>query len=387
MSAPMAHALLGASSAYRWMACPGSALLAAEFPDTGSIYAEEGSLAHDLAEKLILHKPTSAIKRKIKKFYADHPELDGSVEEMTKVLQPYVDFVREEYNAVKAQDEGAELLTEQKIDTSRWIPGGFGTTDVAIVGANRLHIIDLKYGKGVPVSAENNPQIRIYALGTMDLLDTVYEFGTVQTTIYQPRLDNVSTEAYYVEDLEEWGEIVLAPAAQAALQDDAPMHAGEWCRFCPAKATCWERTRHNLVTAEAKDKLLTMEQIGQLLCRLDDLVKWAKDVQEHALASALKGEAVPGWKVVEGRSVRKYTGTEAEIVKQAEGAGFDRALLYETKLLGVSAMEKLMGKKKFADVLGAYIEKPPGKPTLVEEEDPRPAINNTENAVNDFFNE
>lgn len=387
MSAPSAHALLGASSAYRWMNCPGSALLATQFPNESTIYAEEGSLAHDFAEKLILRKATTAIKRKVKKFYSDHPELDGSVEDMEKTLQPYVDFVREEYNRAMAEDPAAELLTEQKIDTSRWIPGGFGTTDVAIVGGGKLHIIDLKYGKGVPVSAENNPQIQIYALGTMDLLDTVYEFDTVQTTIYQPRLDNVSTEAYYIEDLEAWGDVVLAPAAQEALLDDAPMHAGEWCRFCPAKATCWERARHNLITAEAKDRLLSTEQIGALLGHLDELIKWAKDVQEHALSAALRGEEVPGWKVVEGRSVRKYSGSEAEIVKQAEGAGFDRALLYETKLLGVSAMEKLMGKKQFNDVLGAYIEKPPGKPTLVEEDDPRPAINNTENAINDFFND
>ena len=306
---------------------------------------------------------------------------------MIKTLEPYVDFVKEEFTDAVMHDGGAQLLTEQRVDLTAWIPGGFGTTDVAIIGGKTLHIIDLKYGKGVPVFAEGNPQLRLYALGTLAMLEMVYDIDEVKMTIYQPRIDNVSSDTISATELKSWGENEVKPAAELALSDNAPFAAGSWCQFCPARQQCRTRAENYMSLAEYKKKaLLSVEEIGKILGDVDGLVKWAEDLKEGALTRALEGENFPGWKVVEGRSIRKYSGTEDEIVRQCEGAGYDHALLYETKLLTVSAMEKMMGKKQFAEVLGDYVEKPAGKPTLAPESDKRPAIVNA-TAAEDFADE
>ena len=388
MAAPKGHAKLSSSASHRWMNCPGSVKASECFPASSSIYADEGTLAHEAAEQLIqTGKITPAHKGKITKFYKEHQELGGDADQVAKTLEPYVEFVHEELQDAKRTDPGAQLLTEQRVDLTPWIPGGFGTTDVAIIGGKTLHIIDLKYGKGVPVFAEGNSQLRLYALGTLDLLDTIYDIETVKMTIYQPRIDNVSSDSIPAETLKAWGEDEVKPAAALALTDNAPMAAGDWCQFCPARQSCRTRAEKFESLEEYKKKaFLTVEEIGELLGQIDGLVKWAEDLKDGALTRALEGEEFPGWKVVEGRSIRKYSGTEEEIVRQCEGAGFDHALLYETKLLTVSAMEKLMGKKKFAEVLENYVEKPPGKPTLAPESDKRPAIVN-DNAADDFAGE
>jgi len=388
MAAPTKHAKLNSSGAHRWMNCPGSVKISEQFPASSSIYADEGTLAHDAAEQLIkTQKVSAAHKGKITKFYGEHPELGGSVAEMITTLEPYVDFVQEEYAEALKTDAGAQLLTEQKVDLSNWIPEGFGTTDVAIIGGKTLHIIDLKYGKGVPVFAEGNPQLRLYALGTLAMLEMIYDIDEVKMTIYQPRIDNVSSDKIPAAELKKWGEEQVKPAAELALSDNAPFAAGGWCQFCPARQQCRTRAENFLSLKEYKKKaLLSHEEIGKILGEVDGLVKWAEDLKDGALTRALEGESFPGWKVVEGRSIRKYSGTEDEIVRQCEGAGYDHALLYETKLLTVSAMEKMMGKKQFAEVLGDYVEKPAGKPTLAPEDDKRPAIVNN-SAAEDFADE
>ncbi len=388
MAAPTKHAKLNSSGAHRWMNCPGSVKISEQFPASSSIYADEGTLAHDAAEQLIKSgKVSAAHKKKINAFYEEHPELSGDAEQVIKTLEPYVDFVKEEFTDAVMQDGGAQLLTEQRVDLTAWIPGGFGTTDVAIIGGKTLHIIDLKYGKGVPVFAEGNPQLRLYALGTLAMLEMVYDIDEVKMTIYQPRIDNVSSDTISAAELKSWGENEVKPAAELALSDNAPFAAGSWCQFCPARQQCRTRAENYMSLAEYKKKaLLSVEEIGKILEDVDGLVKWAEDLKEGALTRALEGENFPGWKVVEGRSIRKYSGTEDEIVRQCEGAGYDHALLYETKLLTVSAMEKMMGKKQFAEVLGDYVEKPAGKPTLAPESDKRPAIVNA-TAAEDFADE
>lgn len=388
MAAPTKHARLNSSSAHRWMNCPGSVKLSDLFPSSSSVYADEGTLAHDAAEQLIKTNQVSMEHRKrIDAFYAEHPELGGDANQMITALMPYADFVRESYNEQLHEDPATRLLTEQRVDLTPWIKDGFGTSDVVIIRKGRLHIIDLKYGKGVPVFAEGNPQLRLYALGSLDMLDLVYEVEEVTMTIYQPRLDSVSTDTISADELYKWGEEMIKPAADLALTDDAPFAAGSWCQFCPARKSCRERAEAFLRLEEyRKQALLSVDEIGGILGQIDGLVKWADDLKEGALTRALEGEVFPGWKVVEGRSIRKYSGTEEEIVRQCEGAGYDHALLYETKLLTVSAMEKMMGKKQFSEVLGTYIEKPPGKPTLAPESDKRPAIVNT-SAAEDFADE
>lgn len=377
MAAPVAHHALGASGAHRWSHCPGSVKLAEQYPAGSTIYADEGTLAHECAEQLITTgKVTKKHQTAVDKFYKAHPELGaGSADQMIRTLDDYVAYVAEEYAEQLKQDPATLLMTEQRVDLDRWIPGGFGTSDVVIIRSGYLHIIDLKYGKGVAVSAEDNEQLRLYALGALDALDPVYEVEQVKMTIYQPRLDNVSTDMMQADALYLWGDSTIKPAADLAMQDDAPFAAGDWCTFCPARRECRERTEYYLALEDYKAKaLLTPAEIGVVLKDVAGLVKWAEDLKEGALTRALQGDGIPGWKVVEGRSIRKYSGTEDEIVRQCEGAGYDRAMLYEHKLLGITAMEAMMGKKQFADVLGGYVEKPEGKPTLAPDSDKRPAI-------------
>lgn len=389
MAAPTKHHPLGASGAHRWINCPGSVKLGEAYPAGSTVYADEGTLAHECAEQLIkTGKVTKKHRDKVDQFYANHPELGGgSADQMIRSLEDYVAYVQECYAEECKIDPAAQLMTEQRVDLNEWITGGFGTSDVVIIRTGYLHIIDLKYGKGVTVSAESNPQLSLYALGTLSDLDPVYEIDMVRMTIYQPRLDNVSTDTVDADDLYAWGDLTVKPAAELAMSDEAPFSAGDWCMFCPARRDCRERAEHYLALEDYKEKaLLKPAEIGAILKDVAGLVKWAEDLKDGALTRCLQGEKIPGWKVVEGRSIRKYSGTEEEIVRQCEGAGYDRALLYEHKLLGITSMEALMGKKQFAEVLGAYVEKPEGKPTLALESDKRPAITGN-NAAEDFADE
>lgn len=386
---PELHAKLSSSASKRWLGCPGSVKLSEHYPNGSSIYADEGTIAHGMAEGMISKDDKLVQKYEVEaaKFYGEHPELNGTFLEMKMILQPYVDYVFEEYAEQVHEDGAAQLMTEERVDLAEYIPGGFGTSDVVILRQGRLHIIDLKYGKGVSVSAEDNPQLKLYALGTLARFDMLYDIEDVVMTIYQPRLDNVSTDTIKAKDLYAWGEEVIKPGARLALSEDAPVHAGDWCQFCPARYDCKERARDAMELQKYLGQMvLSPEEIAEILGKIDRLVKFAEDIKDSALTKALDGEEIPGWKVVEGRSIRKYVGSEEEIVRQCEGAGYDQALLYERKLLTITNMEKLMGKKQFAEVLGAYVEKPEGKPTLAPESDKRPAITNN-SAAEDFADE
>lgn len=378
---PTEHARINCSSAKRWINCPGSVQIAERFPQTTSIYADEGTLAHTQAEEALNGKYTFEASDRVCRFYEEHPGLGGSLEEMRQTLKPYIDYVLEEFEAQKQEDPAAELMTEQRVDLSDYIPDGFGTADVVIVRSGYLHIIDLKYGKGVPVFAEGNPQLRLYALGTLAMLDMLYDIQTVVMTIYQPRLDNVSTDTVSASELYTWGDEVIKPAVSKILSADPPMSAGSWCQFCPAKGTCRARSDHYMSMNQMVDRaLLSNDELSFVLSQVDDMVRWATDVKDATLAKILDGEHVEGWKAVEGRSIRKFCGSEDEIVAAAGAAGYDKALLYETKMLGLSAIEKIMGKKDFAAALGQYVEKPEGRPALAPDSDKRPALVKDRNA-------
>lgn len=392
------HSFLPASSAGRWMPCPGSAYIATLYPEKTSANAEEGTLAHELAAYEIDNRDTdhkdaaykkgrTAIKKKVDAFYKDHPELDESFTTMSKALEPYIDYVIARYQEALDGDASAVLMTEQRVEFGEYVQGGFGTSDVVIIGGGRATVIDLKYGKGVPVSAINNPQIRLYAIGAVNAFDLVYDFDEVAVVIYQPRLDSVTEEVLTVDALKAWAADEVKPAADLALSDNPPYNPGPWCHnyFCPAAGSCKARAKAALAAEEFSDRdpaLLSDEELSDALTRAELLASWVKDLQAFALSEALDGAEIPGWKVVEGRANRKYK-DEGAVAAAAIEAGYAEAMIYEKKLLTLSAMEKLMGKKQFHEVMetSGLVYKPQGSPTLAPETDKRPAFNT---ATNDF---
>ena len=262
--------------------------------------------------------------------------------EMDEATDFYVDTVLEEFAAA---GEGAELMIEQRLDLTKWIPEGFGTSDVVIIGGNMIQVIDLKYGKGVKVEAKNNPQFRLYGLGAVNLFGDLYDFDTVKTTVIQPRLDHVASEVVLLKELLLWGEEEVAPRAIMAMEGTDYFAAGDWCRFCPAKARCRKRAEYNLDLARMefqKPPLLSDEEIAEVLAQADHLKKWAEEVSEYALTEALSGKHFEGWKLVEGRSIRKYA-DEIQVADKLKAAGFDEAMLYQRKLYGITEMEKIVG--------------------------------------------
>lgn len=382
---PNAHSKYPASSSARWIGCPGSIRLSEECQqtDTGSAYAEEGTVAHEAAEIKLRIATDKTVKASALKAVMKSEYWDGEMDEATDF---YRDLVLEHLNAA---GPAASLMIEQRVDYSDYAPTGWGTSDAVIINDDVIEVIDFKYGKGVRVNAQNNTQMRCYALGALQVFGDLYDFKTVRYTIVQPRLDHVSTEEITVDDLLDWGDKVLKPAAELAQKPDAPTHAGEHCRWCPARAICRTRAEANLELAKydfAKGDLLDAEEIGDILAKADELVKWAADIQEYALQQAMDGKTYNGWKLVEGRSVRKYA-DELKVSETLQKAGYDEAILYERKLLGLTAMEKLVGKKKLTETLGDLIIKPAGKPVLVPASDKREAINTAAGAAADFKQE
>ena len=304
-------------------------------------------------------------------------------EEMSDCATGYAAYVLEQVEAAKQTCTDPVVLIEQRVDFSRWVESGFGTADCIIIADGTLQIIDYKHGLGVLVSAKENPQMQCYALGALELFDGIYDINSVRMTIYQPRRDNVSTYKISKDKLYRWADEVLKPAADLAFAGDGNFLCGEWCGFCKAKHECRARADANMELARYDFKLpplLTDEEVEEILVRADDLVTWAADIKEYALQQAISGKKWNGWKLVEGRSNRRYT-NETAVAGVVTDAGFDP---YEHKVLGVTAMQKLLGKSRFDELLAAYIEKPPGKPTLVPESDKRPAINT---AKQDFMEE
>ncbi len=265
----------------------------------------------------------------------------------------------------------------------RWVQDGFGTADCIVIADGELNIVDYKHGKGVEVSAVENPQMMLYALGALEIFDGIYDIDSVRMTIYQPRKSNISVCVMEKDSLLEWAHNDLAYKAKLAYEGGGEFACGEWCRFCKAKAECRERAEANLALVRydfEEPPLLTDEEIADILDKVDALTAWAADVKEYALQQAVSGTVFPGWKLVEGRSNRKYT-SESAVAAAVEGTGFDP---YEKKLLGITAMQKLLGKSRFEELLAPYIEKPQGRPTLVRSSDKRPEWNT---AKNDFMEE
>ena len=363
---PKGHAILSASSSDRWLHCPPSARLCESYDDKGSDYAAEGTDAHALCEY--------KLRRALGMEAADPTEnLTWFNEEMSDCAAGYAAYVLEQVEAAKQNCADPTVLIEQRVDFSRWVEGGFGTADCIIVADGILQIIDYKHGLGVLVSAEENPQMMCYALGSLELFDGIYDIETVSMTIYQPRRDNVSTYELSKDELCHWAEETLKPAADLAFAGDGEFKCGDYCRFCKARNDCRARADANLELARYEFKLpplLTDEDIEDILSKVDELVSWASDIKEYALQQAISGKEWSGWKLVEGRSNRRYT-NETAVAGAVTDAGFDP---YERKVLGVTAMQKLLGKSRFDELLGLYIEKPQGKPTLAPESDKRPAM-------------
>ena len=370
------HALLSASSSHRWLNCPASARLCESYEDKGSGYAAEGTDAHSLCEFKL--KSVLGVEAK------DPTEmLSYYSEEMEDCANGYASYVLELVEAEKQICADPVVLIEQRVNFSRWVESGFGTADCIIITDGMLRIIDYKNGLGVLVEAENNPQMMLYALGTLEIFDGIYDIDTVSMTIYQPRRANVSTFTLSKVDLYQWAEDTLKPAAELAYAGGGDYKCGDWCQFCKAKNDCRKRSEYNLELAKFDFQLpplLTDEDVEEILGRVDELVSWANDIKDYALQTAVGGKEWYGWKLVEGRSNRKYT-DEVVVAETVTAAGFDP---YERKVLGITAMTSLLGKKRFEEVLGGYIEKPQGKPTLVPESDKRPAINTAKQDFNDY---
>ena len=367
------HALLSASSSDRWIHCPPSARLSETYEDKGSDYAAEGTDAHSLCEYKL---------KTVLGMEADDPteNLSWFNQEMDDCASGYAAYVLEQVEAAKETCSDPVVLIEQRVDFSRWVEEGFGTADCIIIADGTLQVIDFKYGLGVLVSATENPQMMCYALGALELFDGIYDIDTVRMTIYQPRRDNLSTYELSKNDLHTWADDVLKPAAELAFAGDGNFLCGEWCGFCKAKNACRARADANLELAKYDFKLpplLTDEDVEDILSKIDDLVSWASDIKEYALAQAISGKQWSGFKLVEGRSNRRYV-NDAAVAAAVTEAGFDP---YEQKLLGITAMQKMLGKARFDEVLSGLIEKPQGKPTLVPESDKRPAMNT---AITDF---
>ena len=381
----MAHAVLSASGASRWLACTPSARLEEQFPDSTSEYAKEGTLAHEVCElkvrkNLIELMSTRTYNTKLKKIKENELWQD----EMDKFTDAYLEYIQE---LVHSYSCSPAVMVEKKVDFSQYVPEGFGTADCIVIAEGTMHIIDFKYGKGVAVSAENNPQMKLYALGAYLEYSMLYPIEKIRMAIIQPRLENEASESeIFVAELMDWAENVVKPLAEKAYKGEGTYIAGNHCRFCRAKATCRERARMNLEASKFEMKagaLLSDTEVGEALKMAQDLAKWAEDLKEYALTESLKGKIIPGWKAVEGRSVRAFKDTDLAI-KTIIDSGIDEALLYERKQLTLAQIEKLLGTKQFKELVGELVEKAPGKPTLVLETDKREKIVNRITAEEDF---
>jgi hypothetical protein len=372
------HAILSASGAHRWLSCSPSARLELEFNDNSGAAADEGTAAHALAE----HKLRKALKMRSKK-----PISKYDCDEMDGYTDGFVAFVMEQIAQAKLSCTDPLVLIEQKLDFSKYVPDGFGTGDFLLIADGTLHVVDFKYGQGVLVEAENNPQMKLYALGALELFDGIYDISTVSMTIYQPRRENVSTHTVFKESLYRWAEEVLKPTAALAYDGGGEYIPGEHCQFCRAAVKCRARAEAKLKLAAfefALPPLLSDEEISEVLAAIGDLTSWANEIMAYATDAAVNhGKEWPGFKVVEGRSNRRYSDEEA-VAEAAKAAGYRD--IYKQSLITITEMERLMTKSKFNEILGRLIEKPPGKPTLVPLSDKRPAMN-VSNAKIDFTEE
>ncbi len=381
MPTPTEHALLSASSAYRWLACTAAPRFEAQFPERTSEYAEEGRLAHSVCELYARRKLLLLSDRAFDMRLAELREDPRWSDEMLQTAETYACYLAEK---AASYPTTPYVALEIRVDLSDYIPEGFGTCDCAMIGDGALHITDYKHGKGVPVSATGNPQMRLYALGALKAFAPVYGgvISGVSMGICQPRLSEaVEEERMTVEELREWGESIK-PVAREAYDGPGRFCPGEHCRFCRGKSQCRARAEQNMALEDFRGVPLSDTEIGELLERGKDLVQWYADLQTYASDTLLAGGEIPGWKLVAGRSNRAFADTDAAY-QTLLTAGYDEALLYDRKPKTLSELEKMLGKKKFADLLGKQVVKPQGKPTLVPMSDKREPYST---AASDFAN-
>lgn len=379
------HALLGPSSASRWLNCTPSARLEENYPDTAGVAAQEGTLAHELGETLIKHHHGLITEKEylsaLERISAD-PLYSN---DMLDHADSYAAFVNEQLTAAKQVTTDAVLQIEAKLNLTDYVPEGFGTGDAVIIADGTLSITDLKYGKGVMVSCENNKQMMLYALGALREYDYLYDIHTVSMTIFQPRLDNISTFIMSVSDLRKWAVDELAPKAKLAFEGKGEFVTGDHCKFCKAKSRCKALAEANLTIAKydfADPTLLTDAEIADILTKADAFKSWISSLEDYALAEALSGKKFEGFKLVEGRSNRCYADQD-KVADTLIKNGIPEEIIYTKSLLGITAMEKAISKKTFGALLTDLVIKPQGKPALVPATDKRQEFNS---AVNDFIN-
>ena len=377
---PVKHALLGASSAARWIACPPSARATENLPDEESEYAAEGTRAHEVCEV--------ALRRNLKNWEQGQALMevipggalgkDEKSSEIIRAANQYIDFIHEQW-ALFPHKPG--VFIEQEVDVSRWVPEGFGTCDCLMIGDGILHIVDFKYGKGVPVSPVRNPQLMYYALGAYALGDGSEAIDTVRMRIVQPRIqEEPETWELSLADLLTWAREVLTPAAQMAWKGEGEFCPGPHCKdhFCKAYPNCraWQDKYGPLAGFEPlpQPAALTDEELGDWLRKVQGLAQYARDLEGYAQTALLEGRSLPGWKLVAGRSTRKWVDQDAAF-KQMEADGTNEAMLYTRTPISLTVAEKMIGKKKFAETMSAFITKAPGAPKLAQDSDPRPAYN------------
>lgn len=373
-----AHARFSPSSGKRYLSCPPSLLLEEQFPDEQSPFAAEGSAGHEMAEYLINKHLKKRTKRPVSDYYSD---------ELMEAVEDYTAYAVSQIEEAKQNCENPFFGVELKVSLADRVDGCFGIADMVVVDDRKIHIIDLKLGKGVMVDAERNVQLMIYGLGVLDMLGFLYEIETVELTIVQPRIEHFSTWEISAEELLSWGKEVFEPRAAKALSGEGEFMAGDHCRFCKARFTCRARAEEYLKLAQmefAEPALMSDEEIAEVLSKADALKKWAEEIYAYAQNEAVVNHKEwPGFKLVLGRSNRKYT-DETDVAEAAKKAGYTD--IYKQSLIGITEMERLMGKKKFNEILGSFVYKPEGKVTLVPDSDKREAVK-TATAEADFKEE
>ena len=383
------HARLSPSAAARWLTCTAAPTLEAQFPDESSVYADEGSFAHKLAELEAGKALKLTTAAKYKRAVGGLSKNETYNAEMHECAKDYADHIKAIFKKEKAKTPDAFAELEVKLDLSSFIPEGFGTADCIIISDTTLYVIDFKYGKGVKVSAEGNAQMELYALGALELYGALYDIETVSMTIIQPRLGSVETAERKAEDLYTWAESTVKPAAEAAFNGPGEFCPSEpACRFCKAKGTCPARAQHyvDLFDDTPEPKTLTAEEAGEILTKAAGMKTWLSDLEAVVFSALMAGEPVSQWKLVEGKSNRKYT-DEDKVAKALLKAGLTEEQVYTQKLVTITGVEKLLGKKAATEVLDGLVEKPEGKPTLAEISDKRNALSITEEMVKAFDEE
>lgn len=364
------HALLSASASHRWLECTPSAVLEDGLANKDSVFSLEGTRAHEIAEECLRAWQNGE----------DFKNYEGDDWRIYNDVLSYIHHVKETFTDLKNIYDDAVIFFESKVDYSKYVPEGFGTCDTVILAGNTLFIKDLKFGKGVEVYAENNSQLRLYALGAIEKFGDLYDFENVHMEICQPRKYHFDSSVMKVEDLIAWGTNYVKPRALLAFEGKGEFKVGSHCQFCKAAGACRFQSEENmkLMLHEFKDpELLSDEEVAGVIEQAEQLSGWAKAVKDYATKQLLEGKELPGWKVVEGRANRTYT-NEYEVASTLIKAGYEEPLLYDRKLLGITAMEKVVGKKNFGELLKDFVVKPQGKPTLAKEEDKRPAITNAD---------